>query len=78
MLILAVIRTCKIVEDHPALDIHYYSDEGGLDVLDITTVQCLVGRIRDRDRWAFIDRSGSLSRALYNPDEEDEEDAEAG
>jgi hypothetical protein len=25
----------------------------------------LVGRIRDRTRWAIIDRSGSLARATY-------------
>lgn len=47
------------------LDIHYYTRDGPIEVVDITTIQRLVGRIRDRDRWAIIDRSGSLSRALY-------------
>ncbi|KAI0749180.1 hypothetical protein C8Q80DRAFT_1311190 [Daedaleopsis nitida] len=73
-LALAIIRECKIEEDHPMLDIHYYSAEGALGVFDITTVQCLVGRIKDRGRWGIIDRSGSLSRAIYNPDDEDQDE----
>ncbi|KAI0326297.1 hypothetical protein GY45DRAFT_1259252 [Cubamyces sp. BRFM 1775] len=64
-LIFAVIRTCKITADHPTLDIHYYSRDSSTDLVDITTVQCLVGRVRDRNQWAIIDRSGTLSRALY-------------
>ena len=70
--ILAVIRTCDITETHRSLDIQYYTRDSTLDVLDITTIQCLVGRIRDRDRWAIIDRSGALSRAIYTPDDDDD------
>ncbi|KAI0645014.1 hypothetical protein C8Q79DRAFT_911885 [Trametes meyenii] len=77
-LIFAVIRTCDISEDHPVLDIHYYAKESTLDVVDVTTVQCLVGRLRDRGRWAIIDRSGSLSRALYADDGSGEEGEDAG
>jgi len=67
-IILASIKTCIL--DHPVpqlerLDIKHYSAEGAVHVIDITSVQCLVGRIRDRNRWAIIDRSGSLARALY-------------
>ena len=40
-LVFAFVRTCKIDRDHPSLDIHYYTDKGTLDVLDITTVQSL-------------------------------------
>jgi hypothetical protein len=66
--LLAAIRTCTL--DTPdaqlqGLDIHFYSTEGGLHVIDITSLQCLIGRIKDRNRWAIIDRSGSLARALY-------------
>jgi hypothetical protein len=65
---LAAIRTCIL--DNPdtqlqGLDVQFYSKEGGLDVVDITSLQCLVGRIRDRAQWAIIDRSGSLARASY-------------
>ena len=33
--------------------------------VDINTVMCLVGRIRDRGRWAIIDRSGDMARAEF-------------
>ncbi|KAI0683538.1 hypothetical protein C8Q76DRAFT_662367 [Earliella scabrosa] len=70
--IFAVVRTCDIEHTHRSLDIHYYTKESTLDVLDITTLQCLVGRIHDRGRWAFIDRSGTLARAYYIGDEDDD------
>jgi hypothetical protein len=65
---LAAIRTCIL--DAPdaqlqGLNIHFYSTEGGVHVVDVTSLQCLVGRIRDRSRWVIIDRSGSLVRASY-------------
>lgn len=68
-LVLAVIHACDILRAHPALDIHYYKNLGRTEVVDITTVQCVVGRVRDRGQWAIIDRSGSLSRALYVEDD---------
>lgn len=64
-LVLGIVRTCTVDVSHSQLDIHYYTKQGALEVVDITTVQCLVGRIEDRKRWAIIDRSGSLSRAIY-------------
>ncbi|GBE81876.1 hypothetical protein SCP_0402500 [Sparassis crispa] len=66
--LLAAIRTCDIEETDNVLDIHYYSKMGRLDIVDITTIQCVVGRVHDRQRWAVIDRSGTLSRAIYIDD----------
>lgn len=68
-LVLAVIHSCTILRAHPALDIHYYKNLGRTEVVDITTVQCVVGRVRDRGQWAIVDRSGALVRALYVEDE---------
>ncbi len=65
-LALGIIRNCPIEESHTGgLDIHYYSKPGALDVVDLSSIQCLVGRIWDGRKWAFIDRSGSLSRAVF-------------
>ncbi|KAI0831438.1 hypothetical protein BC628DRAFT_1462562, partial [Trametes gibbosa] len=64
-LLLAVIRNCSIESDVTRLDIHYYKQFSRTEVVDLTTVQCIVGRIQDRGRFAIIDRSGTLSRALY-------------
>lgn len=70
-LIIACIHRCNFKAEDPQLvrlDIHLYKeeDEKRLDVVDITTIQCLVGRVRDGPKsWAIIDRSGSLARAAY-------------
>lgn len=71
--ILASIKTCKIERTNVDLDIHYYSKLGGLDVLDITCIQCVVGRIPCNNGWAIIDQSGDLARAFYVPETGNEE-----
>ncbi|KAJ6479116.1 hypothetical protein C8R45DRAFT_833107 [Mycena sanguinolenta] len=71
--ILAAIRVCTLRADDPQLrdlDIHFYSHMGALDLIDITTVQSLVGRIGlENSEWAIVDRSGSLARAVWAGDE---------
>ncbi|CDO68471.1 hypothetical protein BN946_scf184754.g5 [Trametes cinnabarina] len=63
--ILAAIQTCQIQRSNLPLDIHYYTRMGATDYVDVQTIQCLVGRIKDRGHFAIIDRSGSLSRVLF-------------
>ncbi|KAI0371378.1 hypothetical protein BV20DRAFT_1035360 [Pilatotrama ljubarskyi] len=64
-LLLAVIQTCSIESSDARLDIHFYKRLGRTEVVDLTTVQCVVGRVHDRGQYGIIDRSGTLSRALY-------------
>jgi hypothetical protein len=60
--ILASIKNCPIKRSND-LDMHYYQGEDGYtEIVDITSIQCLVGRIFDRDWWTVIDRSGKLAR----------------
>lgn len=79
-IIIAAIRNHVVDVSYPPpgkLDIHYSSREGTLDFIDVASIQCLVARVKDRDtpnRWAIFDRSGSLARALYEVDEEDQDD----
>jgi hypothetical protein len=46
-IILAAIRNCKIKDPGPTelegLDIHLYSTTGSLDLVDVTSIQALVG-----------------------------------
>lgn len=68
--IFALIHRCILKEDDPqlaGLDIHFFSKEKqSFDVVDITSVQCLVGRVNaGRNSWAIIDRSGKLAQAMY-------------
>lgn len=52
------------------LDIHFSSREGKLDVIDITSVQCLIGRVFDGDRCVLIDCSSSLACAIHVDDDD--------
>jgi hypothetical protein len=40
----------------------YPGMEDGTEIIDLTTVQCLVGRIRWDGWWAVFDRSGAAKR----------------
>src|ERR1700683_2970784 len=73
--ILAAVQTCDLDVNNTApegLDIHYYSRTGGLHFVDATSIQCLVGRVKDGNRWAIIDQSGSLACAVYIDDGDDD------
>lgn len=67
IVVFAAVRACDLIETPQTngLDIHYYDKEGQLDIVDLTTIQCVVGRVHDRNRWALIDRSGQLARAVW-------------
>ncbi|KAF8815796.1 hypothetical protein BYT27DRAFT_7192190 [Phlegmacium glaucopus] len=42
---------------------------GTLDIIDITSVQALVGHVKTQvagRQWAIIDQSGALVHAIYN------------
>lgn len=63
-LILAGIRCCPVVATN-TLEMPFYTNPGRFEVVDITSVQCLVGRIQVGNLWAIIDRSGSLGGSYY-------------
>jgi hypothetical protein len=69
-IILAAIRNCANTKQHNSLDIHYYTQNGRLEVVDMNCVQCVVGRVQDlqKKEWAILDRSGDLARAVFNDD----------
>jgi hypothetical protein len=50
------------------VDIDFFRHFKGEDFLDLGTVQCVIGRVRTRNAWAIIDRTGTLNRAWYNSD----------
>jgi len=67
--IIAPIYRCILKEDDPqlaGLEIHFFSKERqSFDTVDITSVQCLVGRVKSRNNWAIIDCSRKLAQAMY-------------
>jgi hypothetical protein len=66
MLVLAIIGT-RDTTTETSLKIPYYTEPKSATVsaVDMTTLMCLVGRIKDRSRWAIIDRSGNSARAEF-------------
>jgi hypothetical protein len=56
--IVAVIREvkAKLIDG-----IYYYEEFGADEVVDLETIQCVVGRIKDRGKWALIDRSDRVA-----------------
>ncbi|KAI5824656.1 hypothetical protein K523DRAFT_252747 [Schizophyllum commune Tattone D] len=69
--ILARIHSCTPCNTN-SLGQLYYKDMGRYEVVDIHTVQCLVGRVPRRwpnpDLYAILDRSSDLNHSLYIPD----------
>ena len=40
--------------------IYSYKEFGVEEVVDLKTVQCVVGRVKDRGEWAIIDQSNNV------------------
>lgn len=66
---LAAIHKCDVELKDPELEIHYYRNMSNVDVVDITTVKALVGRIAWDGWWAIIDRSAGLAVGHDEADE---------
>ncbi|KAF5366150.1 hypothetical protein D9758_005818 [Tetrapyrgos nigripes] len=67
--ILAACRRCLIhdtsTDNFHGLNMHLYSRMSALDVLDVETLECLVGRVPDvQEKWVIIDRNGALADTI--------------
>ncbi|KAL1740480.1 hypothetical protein HDZ31DRAFT_47434, partial [Schizophyllum fasciatum] len=72
VLILASIHRCETTTVRP-IPGPVYSAMGRQEVVDMTSLQCLVGRTRSplgpgSEPWAIIDRSDAINRSYYIPD----------
>jgi hypothetical protein len=58
-LLLALILEAKVETDNSKeYDVMWYNGKLGTgEVVDATTIQCVVGRVRDDKRWWIVDRS---------------------
>ena len=65
-IILAIIGPREAASE-TSLGIPYYTEPTKVTprAVDMNTVMCLVGRIKDRGRWAIVDRSGDMARAEF-------------
>ena len=63
--VVAAIRKVKTSLKTP-LSISYYNEMGGMEIIDISVIKCLVGRIEDRGEWAIVDRTAGLAQANFS------------
>ncbi|KAF8345262.1 hypothetical protein F5887DRAFT_1061833 [Amanita rubescens] len=56
-ILLAVVQSIKVDETPGGCNITFYKEMGPSYVVDLNTVECVVGRIWDRERWAIVDRA---------------------
>ncbi|PBK84577.1 hypothetical protein ARMGADRAFT_943470, partial [Armillaria gallica] len=67
VLLLAVIQQC-MVDATNTLGWSFYTKMGLTEVVDMTCVQCLVGRVpTSGGQMALIDRSNNIQRSYYDP-----------
>ncbi|KIJ35583.1 hypothetical protein M422DRAFT_180592 [Sphaerobolus stellatus SS14] len=64
-LLLAAVRQCNTTVDAKTSIPHYTDPLAALEVIDLASIQAVVGRIWNRKCWAILDRSGELARAQY-------------
>ncbi|KAF5349012.1 hypothetical protein D9758_012678 [Tetrapyrgos nigripes] len=53
---LAGIRSCKLDNKQPLrdVDMYFYSSTGALDVIGIESIQCLMGRVKNRNKTGWL------------------------
>lgn len=76
-LVLAAITPCKVTQ-YDRLWTPYFHTIGPVEIIDISYIEALVGRVKDQDGvWAIIERDGEFARIRLTDDEEAEEEASA-
>ncbi|KAG2024168.1 hypothetical protein CC2G_015286 [Coprinopsis cinerea AmutBmut pab1-1] len=66
--ILAAIHRCE-VDARNSMDMPSYKNMGRTEVVDMTTVQCLIARLKVGDRWVIMDRTGEIQQSVHVMDE---------
>ena len=56
-MLLAIVRSIKIDKRPGDGTMTFYKEMGPLYAVDLNTVECVVGRIWDRERWAIVNRA---------------------
>ncbi|EKM74272.1 hypothetical protein AGABI1DRAFT_95753 [Agaricus bisporus var. burnettii JB137-S8] len=59
--ILVVVDSLKTIKQG---NLDYSVKQGPLEVVDLSTVKCVVGRVNDRGRWGIVDRNESAAITL--------------
>ena len=63
----AIVKQCNAEQSRGGF--WEYKQLGGLEVVDLGLIQCVVGRIFDQGKWVIVDRSGECAHADIETDE---------
>jgi len=63
-LVYAVIDEVKVLDHGTNANFYsrFYQATGPIVFVDLNQVQCVIGRILDRGKWAIVDRSSSVAQ----------------
>ena len=64
-LVYAVIDEIKVLDRGTSLYGPFYQTTGPIGFIDLNQVQCVIGRILDRGKWAIVDRSTSVAQIYH-------------
>jgi hypothetical protein len=60
--LLAIVRSIK-AERCSSNNTTFYKNLGSIYAIDLNTVECVVGRVHDRNRWTIVDRAPNSDHA---------------
>ena len=64
-LVYAVIDEVKVLDHGSNFYGCFYQATGPVVFVDLNQVQCVIGRILDRGKWAIVDRSTSVAQIYH-------------
>jgi hypothetical protein len=64
--LLGMIRWCKDAVGDASRTPLWYDTDGELQVVNISTIQCGVARVRCGTKWGIIDNSFGCARMVFN------------
>ena len=63
--LLAVVTPCSTGGHDAMHEVTTYSNMTALIVIDLCTVECVVGQVWHGNEWGIIDRSGEFARTVF-------------
>ena len=63
--LLALVTPCSTGGKDATRELTTYTETTAQVVIDLRTVECVVGRVRRGNEWGIIDRSGDFARTVF-------------
>jgi hypothetical protein len=71
--LLAIIQPCSTRGRDATRELTTYVEMTAPVVIDVRTIECVVGRIQRGNEWGIVDRSGDFARTVFVDEEVDDE-----